>query len=56
LIAEAKQVKDLAHLMFSTDGPTFAVAKIALTEDPWALTEKDGATIARRLQQAMGVC
>jgi thiamine pyrophosphate-dependent acetolactate synthase large subunit-like protein len=55
LITDAKQVKDLAHLLFATPGPTFAVAKIAITEDPWALPEKDGATIARRFQQAMGV-
>ena len=54
-ITDAAQVKDLAHLMFATPGPTFAVAKIAITEDPWALPEKDGATIARRFQQAMGV-
>ena len=55
LITEAGQVKDLAHLLFETPGPTFAVAKIAITEDPWALPEKDGATIARRFQQAIGV-
>ena len=55
LITQASQIKDLAHLLFATPGPTFAVAKIAITEDPWALPEKDGATIARRFQQAMGV-
>jgi thiamine pyrophosphate-dependent acetolactate synthase large subunit-like protein len=55
LITEASQVKDLAHLLFATPGPTFAVAKIAITEDPWALPVKDGATIARRFQDAIGV-
>ena len=54
-VTDAAQVKDVAHLLFHTAGPTFAVAKIALTEDPWALPEKDGATIARRFQAAMGI-
>ena len=31
-----------------------AVAKIAITEDPWALPEKDGATIAHRFRAALG--
>ena len=35
-------------------GPTFAVAKISLTEDPWALPIKDGATIAGRFRHAIG--
>ena len=55
LVTQAGQVKDLAHLLFETPGPAFAVAKIALTEDPWALPVKDGATIARRFQDAIGV-
>lgn len=55
MITEASQVKDLAHLLFETTGPTFAVAKIAITEDPWALPEKDGATIVRNFQRAIGV-
>jgi thiamine pyrophosphate-dependent acetolactate synthase large subunit-like protein len=45
----------LAKLLFEQPGPTFAVAKIALSEDPWALPEKDGAVIARRFQVALGV-
>ena len=32
-----------------------AVAKIAITEDPWALPEKDGATIAHRFRAALGL-
>jgi hypothetical protein len=32
-----------------------AVAKVAVTEDPWALPEKDGATIAHRFRAALGI-
>lgn len=49
------EVPALAKLLFHTPGPSFAVAKIALSEDPWALPEKDGAAIARRFQVALGV-
>jgi len=45
----------LVKLLFHTAGPTLAIAKIALSEDPWALPEKDGAAIARRFQIALGV-
>lgn len=55
LVTEHTQVAELAELMFKTAGPAFAVAKIALSEDPWALPEKDGAAIARRFQVALGV-
>ena len=47
------QLDDLAELMFRRPGPAFAVAKIALTEEPWALPEKDGAVIARRFRAAI---
>jgi phosphonopyruvate decarboxylase len=43
----------LAELLFQTPGPVLAVAKIALTEDPWALPEKDGAAIANRFRAAL---
>jgi phosphonopyruvate decarboxylase len=46
------QLDALAELLFQRPGPTFAVAKIALTDEPWALPEKDGAVIARRFQAA----
>ena len=36
-------------------GPVLAVAKIAITEDPWALPEKDGATLAHRFRTALGL-
>jgi len=48
------QLDGLAELMFRRPGPTFAVAKIALTDEPWALPEKDGAVIARRFRAAAG--
>ena len=46
---------ELAELLFETPGPALAVAKIALTEDPWALPEKDGSAIAHRFRAALGV-
>ncbi len=55
LVTEHGAVDELAQLMFKTPGPTFAVAKIALSEDPWMLPEKDGAAIARRFRVALGV-
>ena len=55
LVTEDAQVGALADLMFKEAGPTFAVAKIAITEDPWALPVKDGAAIARRFRIALGV-
>ena len=55
LVTDHGAVDELAELMFRTPGPTFAVAKIALSEDPWMLPEKDGAAIARRFRIALGV-
>ena len=52
LVTAMEQVDDLTKLLFETPGPTFAVAKIALTQDPLLLPEKDGAIIARRFQEA----
>ena len=54
-VIEHGAVDDLAELVFKTPGPTFAVAKIALSEDPWMLPEKDGAAIARRFRVALGL-
>jgi phosphonopyruvate decarboxylase len=54
-VTESSAVGELADLIFKTPGPVLAVAKIALTEDPWALPEKDGATIAHRFRGALGV-
>jgi thiamine pyrophosphate-dependent acetolactate synthase large subunit-like protein len=54
-VTEHSAVDELAELVFRTPGPVFAVAKIALSEDPWMLPEKDGAAIARRFRIALGV-
>ncbi len=55
LVTEQGQVAELAEFLFKRPGPTFAVAKIALTEDPWCLPEKDGSAIARRFKVALGL-
>jgi phosphonopyruvate decarboxylase len=54
-VMEQSAVPELAKLLFETPGPVLAVAKIAITEDPWALPEKDGGTIAYRFRSALGV-
>jgi thiamine pyrophosphate-dependent acetolactate synthase large subunit-like protein len=54
-ITEQGAVADLAQLLFKTPGPVLAVAKIALTQDPWALPEKDGSAIAQRFRTVLGV-
>ena len=46
---------ELAGFLFKAPGPVLAVAKIALSEDPWALPEKDGAAIGYRFREALGV-
>ena len=53
-VTEQGKVGELAELLFKTPGPVLAVAKIAISEDPWALPEKDGATIAQRFRGALG--
>jgi phosphonopyruvate decarboxylase len=45
----------LAEFLFRRPGPVLAVAKIALSEDPWSLPVKDGTAIARRFRIALGV-
>ncbi|MCL4765606.1 MAG: aldehyde dehydrogenase [Hyphomicrobiaceae bacterium] len=54
-VTEQGQVGELARLLFQDEGPALAVAKIALSEDPWRLPEKDGGTIAHRFRVALGV-
>lgn len=51
-VTSMDQVDTLTQMLFHTPGPSFAVAKIALTEDPLLLPEKDGAIIARRFRDA----
>jgi thiamine pyrophosphate-dependent acetolactate synthase large subunit-like protein len=53
LVTEQGKTPELAEFLFKMPGPIFAVAKIAITEDPWRLPEKDGATIARRFMDAI---
>jgi phosphonopyruvate decarboxylase len=54
VVTETEQLPALAEHVFQKPGPTFAVAKIAITEDPWRLPEKDGGAIARRFKAAIG--
>lgn len=54
-VTEQGQVAELAEFLFQGEGPGLAVAKIALSEDPWRLPEKDGGTIARRFRLALGL-
>lgn len=55
LVTEQGAAKDLANFIFKTPGPVLAVAKIALSEDPWRLPEKDGVTIAHRFRRSLGL-
>ena len=50
-----RDAEKLAEFLFVRPGPSLALAKIALSEDPWRLPEKDGAAIARRFRIAIGV-
>jgi phosphonopyruvate decarboxylase len=54
-VRDPGKLAELAELLFNTQGPVFAVAKIALSEDTWALPEKDGAAIARKFKLALGL-
>jgi thiamine pyrophosphate-dependent acetolactate synthase large subunit-like protein len=54
-ITEQGAVAELADFLFKAAGPVLAVAKIAVTDDPWRLPEKDGATIAYRFRTALGL-
>lgn len=54
-VTEQGAAGTLADFLFKQPGPSFAVAKIALSEDPWSLPIKDGGTIARRFRIALGL-
>jgi thiamine pyrophosphate-dependent acetolactate synthase large subunit-like protein len=54
-ITAAGAVPELADFLFKAAGPVLAVAKIALSDDPWRLPQKDGATIAFRFRRALGL-
>lgn len=55
LVTEAGRSAELARFLFEEEGPVFALAKIAISEDPWRLPEKDGAAIGRRFKVALGL-
>lgn len=52
LVTSMDQIPALCDMLFNQPGPTFALAKIALTQDPMILPEKDGVLIARAFQTA----
>ena len=54
-VTDVSAMADLVEHVFKMPGPTFAIAKIALSEDPWQLPIKDGSTIAHRFRVAIGV-
>jgi thiamine pyrophosphate-dependent acetolactate synthase large subunit-like protein len=54
-VTEQGAAAELARFVFTAPGPVLAIAKIAVTEDPWALPEKDGANIAHRFRAALGL-
>ncbi len=54
-LTEAGDVGAIASWLFAEPGPIFAVVKIALSDDPWALPIKDGAAIARRFRVSLNL-
>ncbi len=54
-VTEHSKVDALAKFLFHSKGPVFALAKIALSEDPWKLPIKDGVAIARRFRISLGL-
>jgi phosphonopyruvate decarboxylase len=54
-VAKQSAVDELAELLFKATGPVLGVAKIAVTDDPWCLPEKDGGVIAHRFRMALGL-
>lgn len=54
-VTEQGAASELAQFLFKAPGPVLGVAKIAVTDDPWALPEKDGAVIAHRFRAAVGL-
>jgi thiamine pyrophosphate-dependent acetolactate synthase large subunit-like protein len=54
-ITAAGALPEVADFLFKTAGPVLAVAKIAISDDPWRLPQRDGATIAFRFRSALGL-
>jgi len=55
IVREPGRVGELARFLFETPGPGLAVVKVAVTDDPWSLPEKDGVVIAHRFRSALGL-
>jgi phosphonopyruvate decarboxylase len=54
-VTEQGAAAELARFLFEAPGPVLAVAKVAITDEPWRLPEKDGGTIAHRFRAALGI-
>ena len=54
-VTEQAAVAELADFLLEAPGPVLVVAKIAVSDDPWRLPQKDGATIAHRFRTALGL-
>lgn len=54
-VVDQEEAADLAEFLFERKGPVLGVAKIALSDDPWRLPEKDGGTIAHRFRRELGL-
>ena len=52
LVTAMDQVPALVEMLYHRPGPTFALAKIALSKDPLLLPEKDGVLIAEAFRRA----
>ena len=55
MVGGSDDVADLEAVLFRTRGPTLAVAKIALTDDPVALPSNNGALMVARFRGALGL-
>ena len=54
-VTEAGKAGELADFLFKSQGPVLAVAKVAISSDPFKLPEKDGVAIAKRFRVALGL-
>ncbi|MEM1298724.1 MAG: thiamine pyrophosphate-dependent enzyme [Pseudomonadota bacterium] len=51
-VTSMEQLPALTEMLYHRPGPTFALAKIALSQDPLLLPEKDGVLIAEAFRRA----
>jgi thiamine pyrophosphate-dependent acetolactate synthase large subunit-like protein len=54
-VTSPKNLPALEALIYEKAGPTLAVAKVALTDDPLVLPTNDGALMAGRFREALGL-